>query len=578
MITERVEAKQPLLVDPIERAWWKETIVYQVYPRSFKDSNGDGVGDLGGIIQKLDYIKSLGVGTVWLNPIYASPNDDNGYDISNYEEIMEEFGTMEDFDKLLQGLHDRGIKLLMDLVVNHTSDEHQWFKESRSSRDNPYRHYYHWWPAERGTPPKRFSFFDDKGSAWQYDAQTDAYYLHYFSKRQPDLNWENPVVRKEIYKMMRFWFEKGVDGFRLDAITYIAKDTTFPELTKEQLNGGADWSYYYAHGPHLHAYLREMHQEALGKYDVVTVAESPGISKNEALLFVQNDRKEMHMMYHFEGMNLGYLKEGFKRPHPNGYELTEFKKLYTEWDQVFEREGWGTIYLGNHDQPRMVSRWGNDAPEFRAVSSKMLITFLLTMRATPIFYNGDEIGMENIRFHTIDEYRDVETLSMYAYLQSQGEDVVRFLLDQQTSARDNSRTPFQWDATENAGFTTGTPWLKIHPDHTYINSEAQDADPYSVLNYFRRLVQLRKDWLVLVYGHYTLYDEAHTQVYAYTRTLGKEGVLVILNFSKDVVLYDIPAPLRVKPDPVINSETSLQFANNQLTLLPYQAVVLELGP
>ncbi len=577
---ETQELLVEVLPDLPERKWWKETIVYQVYPRSFKDSDGDGVGDLKGIISKLDYIKSLGIGTVWLNPVYASPNDDNGYDISDYEAIMKEFGTMEDFDNLLNGLHERGIRLLMDLVINHTSDEHQWFVESRKSRDHPYRAYYHWWPAEKGKPPHRFSFFDPKGEAWEYDKTTDSYYLHYFSKKQPDLNWENQKMRRDIYNMMHYWLKKGVDGFRLDAITYISKDPAFPVMTRADLREKyhGDWSYYYSHGPKLHDYLQEMHREVFAHYDVATIAECPGVSKSEALLFVHADRKELDLLYHFEGMGLGYAKTGFKRPDKKGYKLEDFKRLYTEWDHVFETEGWGTLYLCNHDQPRMVTRFGDDSPELRNLSAKVLTTFLLTMRATPIFYNGDELGMTNIKFDDISDYRDIETLSMYKYIEGKKGNVKRFLDDQKIGARDNSRTPFQWDGTPNAGFTTGTPWLKVNADHTFINQQAQDADPNSVLNYFRRLVHLRKERPALVYGHYTLYDETHPQVFAYTRVLGKEGLFIVLNFSKKLVKYPIPEPLMLKENLVLNNEQSVQLNERQLTLLPWQALIFELGP
>jgi oligo-1,6-glucosidase len=562
------------------RKWWKETIVYQVYPRSFKDSDGDGVGDIKGIISKLDYIKSLGVGTIWLNPVYTSPNDDNGYDISDYEGIMEEFGTMEDFDEMLKGMHDRGIRLLMDLVVNHTSDEHEWFVESRKSRDNPYRGFYHWWPAEKGRPPHRYSFFDPNADAWAFDETTNAYYLHYFSRKQPDLNWQNPEVRKRIYEMMHFWMKKGVDGFRLDAISYISKDPAFPVVTRKDLREKyhGDWSYFYSHGPHLHDYLKEMNREVFCNYEGCTIAECPGTDKNEALLFVHADRQELDMLYHFEGMGLGYSKTGFKRPDKRGYQLTEFKRVYTEWDHVFETEGWGTLYLCNHDQPRMVTRFGDDSPEFRMLSAKVLITFLLTMRATPIFYNGDELGMINIKFDDINDYRDIETRSMYQYIQSKKGNVQRFLEDQKIGARDNSRTPFQWDGTPNAGFTTGTPWIKVNPDHAFVNQQAQEADGNSVLNYFRMLVHMRKERPALVYGHYTLYDEAHPKVYAYTRVLGKEGLFIVMNFSKDIVEYAIPEPLLLKERPVLNNEMSVQMNEGQLTLLPWQALIYELGP
>lgn len=565
-----------------DRIWWKETVIYQLYPRSFKDSNGDGIGDLPGIISKLDYLESLGIGLIWLNPIYVSPNEDNGYDISNYEAIMPAFGTMSDFNTLLAGLQNRGIKLLMDLVVNHTSDEHPWFVESRKSRDNPYRDYYHWWPAEKGKPPRRFSFFDPKKDAWYYDVATDAYYLHYFSNKQPDLNWENPKLRKEIYQQIRFWLEKGVDGFRLDAISYISKDIGWPEISEEELKEKHlnDWSYFYSKGPKLHEYLQEMNREVLSKFNCVTISETPGIEKEDALLFVHKDRKELDMLYHFKGMELGYMHSHFKRPDPEGYSVVQFKELYTGWDEVYGNDGWGTIYLGNHDQPRMVSRWGNDSSEFRIPSCKLLMTFLLTMRATPIFYNGDELGMANIKFESINEYRDIETLTMFQYLKSlENEDeITRFLKDQQISARDNSRTPFQWSADEKAGFTTGEPWIKINPDHVFVNQEAQDADGNSPLNYFRKLVKIRKERLELVYGKYTLYDAAHEQVYLYTRVLDKKGILVLMNFSKDLVQYTIPPEIHIKNyEPLLNNETSVQVEDHQATLLPYQALLFELN-
>ena len=511
-----------------QRKWWKEAVVYQIYPRSFKDSNGDGIGDLKGIISKLDYIKSLGVDVVWLNPIFSSPNDDNGYDISDYRGIMSEFGTMTDFDALLKGMHDRGIRLILDLVVNHSSDEHRWFKEARSSRDNPYRNYYHWWPAERGIPQKRFSFFDVNNDAWEYDSVTNAYYLHYFSAKQPDLNWENPLLRKEIYDMMHFWFQKGIDGFRMDVIPFISKDITFPELPEEYYG---NFVKYYAEGPFLHKYLHEMNQEVLSKYDVMSVAEGIGVSTDKALKYVAPDRQELDMLYHFEGVGIGLLPYEFKAADPNGFNLIEFKDLYSKWDAVFSKNGWGTIYLGNHDNPRMLTRWGNDSPEYRDVSSKMLSAFLLTMRATPYYYAGDELGMSNIKFDSIDDYRDIETINMYRQLESRGEDLSRFLENQKITARDNSRTPLQWDTSENAGFSTGTPWLKVNPNYTTVNVAAQEEDPESPLNFFRNLIQLRKKELTLVYGEYVLLDRDNPDVYSYIRQLQDTTILVMLNFS-----------------------------------------------
>ena len=512
----------------IKQTWWKEAVVYQIYPRSFKDSNGDGIGDLRGIIEKLDYIESLGVTVVWLNPIFESPNDDNGYDISDYYSIMQDFGTMEDFDELLEKMHERGLKLVLDLVVNHSSDEHEWFKQSSSSRENPYRNFYHWWNAEKGPPPKRWSFFDVNADAWTYDEQTDSYYLHYFSRKQPDLNWENPRLREEIYKMMRFWFEKGIDGFRMDVITFISKDTAFPELPAKYKG---DFVQYYAEGPHRHEYLQEMNREVLSKYDIMTVAEGPGTKPENVLDYVAEDRHELNMSYHFDISNLGHKDVAKKLIDPNGWDFLEFKRIFTKWDQVFEEKGWGTVYLGNHDFPRMVSRWGNDAPEFREISAKMLITFLLTMRGTVYFYFGDELGMTNIRFDNIADYRDIMTLNLYELIKKENGDLSEFMESQKIIARDNGRTPFQWNDSENAGFTIGKPWLKVNPNYREINAEAQEEDSNSVLNYFRKMVKLRKENPVLIYGKYTLIDAENKDVYAYTRELDDQKFLIMLNFK-----------------------------------------------
>lgn len=551
------------------RKWWKEAVVYQIYPRSFKDSNGDGIGDLQGITSKLDYLKSLGVDVIWLNPVFSSPNDDNGYDISDYRGIMKEFGTMQDFDELLKGMHDRNLKLVMDLVVNHSSDEHEWFKQSRSSRDNPYRDYYHWWPAEKGKPSPRRSFFDVNGDAWKLDETTNSYYLHYFSQKQPDLNWENPKLREEIYSMMRFWFDKGVDGFRMDVIPFISKDTTFPEMPA-QYKG--DWGRFYANGPHVHQYLQEMNKEALSKYDVMTVAEGTGVTTADALDYVDADRNELNMLYHFEGVSLGYLPDSLKIPDPKGYSLVEFKNIYSKWDSVFADKGWGTIYLGNHDQPRMVTRWGNDAPQWREPSSKMLTTFLFTMRATPYYYAGDELGMNNIKFERIEDYRDIESLNWYQQLKNKGGDLRKFLEAQKIAARDNGRTPFQWDATANAGFTTGTPWLKVNPNYTTVNVAAEDNNANSCLNYFRKIVKLRKDNPVLIYGKYTLLDGDNPDVYAYTRELDGRKILVLLNFKDKAA--SVKTGLDMSKAKVLLGNYPTASPNGQLQ--PYEAAIYEL--
>ncbi|PJB19955.1 MAG: alpha-glucosidase, partial [Flavobacteriaceae bacterium CG_4_9_14_3_um_filter_33_16] len=412
-----------------DKTWWKEAIVYQIYPRSFKDSDGDGVGDLKGIIEKLDYIKSLGVTMVWLNPFYQSPNVDNGYDVSDYKAILSEFGTMEDFDNLLKGLHERNIKFVLDVVVNHSSDQHEWFKQARSSRNNPYRDYYHWWPAEKGKPNFRYSLFDEKGDAWQYDSISNSYYLHYFAKEQPDLNWENPKVREEVYNIMKFWADKGVDGFRLDAFQFAAKDTTFPKFPD---GFEKDFIQYYAMQDGLHDYLKEMNEEVFSKYDVMSVAEGAGRNFQEAHELVDADRKELNIAYAFDAVDIA---------KPEGYSLLKLKNTFTTWDKEFSKKGWLSIFLSNHDQARLVSRFGNDSEEFREASSKLLNTFLLSMRGTPFVYYGDEIGMTNIEFDSISQYKDVAAINGYKKALSEGVDMHKFMSDLNFASRDNGRTP-----------------------------------------------------------------------------------------------------------------------------------------
>jgi oligo-1,6-glucosidase len=559
-----------------DREWWKEGIVYQIYPRSFKDTDGDGVGDLRGIIEKLDYIKSLNVDIIWLNPVYQSPNDDNGYDISNYRDIMTEFGDMNDFDELLAGLHERDIKLVMDLVVNHSSDEHEWFKQSRSSRDNPYRDYYHWWPAEEGEPPYRRGFFDPNNEGWLYDEQTNAYYLHYFGQKQPDLNWENPAVRKEVYDLMRFWFEKGVDGFRMDVIPFISKDTTWPVVTEEELyeKYGADiWARYYADGPNLHEYLREMNQEVLKDYDVMALGEGAGVTIDQAMNFVGSDRNELDLFFHFDGMGLGYGSKGFRTLDPEGWSLVEFKNVYTRWDSVFAQDGWGSIYLGNHDQPRMVTRWGDDRPEFREVSAKMLQTFILSMRGTPFIYHGDEIGMTNLKLDDIADYRDIETLNWYKLLRAEGKPVEAYMEDWRITARENGRSPIQWDDSPHGGFTDGTPWLKVNENYKSINVESQQSDESSVLNYFREMAKLRSEELTLVYGDYQLLLPEDEAIYCYSRTLDGREMMVFLNFTDQAQERKMDKLERFV-EVEINNYPDIVLKDRTITLKPYQAVIL----
>ena len=566
--TETASATTASATDSVASAkkldWWKETVVYQLYPRSFQDSNGDGVGDLRGIISRLDYLKSIGVGTVWLNPIYGSPNDDNGYDISNYRAIMKDFGTMADFDELLKGMHARGIKLVMDLVVNHSSDEHAWFKSARSSRTSPYRDYYYWWPAEKGTPPARYSTFDVKQNAWAYDAPTKSYYLHIFSRKQPDLNWNNPKLRQEVYGIMRFWLDKGIDGFRMDAFQFVAKDPSFPPMPglNEKNFGNA-----YNHGPHLHDYLQEMNREVLSKYPVMTVAEGAGRNPAEAMLFVDPARKELNMTYHFDAVGVGNGSDTYK--------LTDLKRVFTRWDSAFAQKGWQSIYLGSHDQPRIVSKFGDDRPAFRSPSAKLLNTLILSMRGTPYCYNGDELGMTNIKFNTMADYRDVAALNGYQLLKSQGGNQAAYIKSLQRFSRDNSRTPFQWSAAANAGFSTGIPWIKVNPNYPTVNEAAENQDPNSVLNHFRRAMAVRKAHRVLIYGQYQLLDAANPHIYAYTRTLGPEKALVVLNFSAEKRAWALPAGLTPSGQPWLNNYAAFA-AGQTLALQPWQAVVVSL--
>jgi oligo-1,6-glucosidase len=557
----------------IQREWWKEGVVYQIYPRSFQDSNGDGVGDLRGIINRLDYIKDLGVDIIWLNPIYSSPNDDNGYDISDYRNIMAEFGDMADFEELLAGMHERGLKVVMDLVVNHCSDEHVWFQEAKQSRDNPYYDYFHWWPAEKGTPPRRWSYFDPEANAWRYNEATDSYYLHYFAIKQPDLNWENPTLRAEIYDMMHFWFKKGIDGFRMDVITFISKHDGYPEF--EEKYQGQKMIDAYAQGPRLHEYLHEMNREVLQHYDIMTVAEGPGTHTDNVLNLVDADRQELNMNYHFDHQGIGVgdrfiVNDDFQN-------LVKFKQVMSDWDTALADKGWNTIYFGNHDFPRMVTRWASDAPEHRRIASKMLSTYLLTMRGTPYYYMGDELGMSNIKFDNIEDYKDIMTINWYNLTKEEGGDLEQFIESHKLCARDNARTPIHWDDSAHGGFTSGTPWIQVNPNYVEVNAAAQEQDPDSELNYFRTLNQVRKNNLTLVYGAYALLLPEHTQVYAYTRTLDEDKILVLLNFSSDTVTLNIAdlGDINMQHAQVLlNNLTDLNIADGQVTLAPYQAVLM----
>ncbi|MCQ6267475.1 alpha-glucosidase [Fictibacillus sp. WQ 8-8] len=559
----------------MKKTWWKDSTVYQIYPRSFNDSNGDGIGDINGIIEKLDYLKDLGIDVIWLSPVYKSPNDDNGYDISDYKKIMDEFGTMEDWERLLDEMHQRGLKLIMDLVVNHSSDEHPWFQESRKSKDNPYRDYFIWRPGKDGAEPNNWeSCFS--GSAWQYNEATGEYYLHLFSKKQPDLNWENPKLREEVYDMMKFWLDKGIDGFRMDVINFISKVPGLPEAHNPSGKTYAWGGDYFMNGPRIHEYMQEMNKEVLSHYDVMTVGEMPGVDTEEAALYTADERDELNMVFQFEHVDLDAGPGGKWDLKP--LELKDLKATFTKWQKGLEGKGWNSLYLNNHDQPRMVSRFGNDK-EYRVESAKMLATFLHMMQGTPYVYQGEEIGMTNVQFETIEEYQDIETLNMYhEKVIDGGEDPGQVMKSIYVKGRDNARTPIQWDDSENAGFTEGTPWLKVNPNYKEINAKQAVEDPVSVYHYYKKLIQLRKENEIIVYGSYDLILEDHPQIYAYTRTLGDEKLVVILNFSGDGPVFEMPEHVAYEAHELLinNYEVDDQEQIQSIELKPYEARVYRL--
>jgi oligo-1,6-glucosidase len=558
----------------MKQAWWKESVVYQIYPRSFCDSDGDGVGDLRGIIGKLDYLAELGVDVVWLSPVYKSPNDDNGYDISDYQAIMDEFGTLADWEDLLAGMHQRGIKLVMDLVVNHTSDEHPWFVESRKSKSNPYRDYYIWRPGKDGREPNNWaSHFG--GSAWQLDEATGEYYLHLFSRKQPDLNWENPQVRGEVFKMMRWWLAKGIDGFRMDVINMISKAPGLPDMPavpgQRYVYGGP----YFLHGLRQMEFLHEMKQEALAGYDVLTVGETPGTSPQQASELTNEETGVLSMVFQFEHM---HLDSRASKWDVKPWSLLELKQVMTRWQKGFEGRGWNSIYLSNHDQPRALSRFGDDG-RYRVESAKLLATFTHLLQGTPYIYQGEEIGMTNVRFESIDDYRDIETLNAYRELvEEKGVAPQAAMASVYAKGRDNARTPMQWNAGPNAGFTRGTPWIKVNPNYPAINAEQALADPNSIFHYYRRLIRLRKDNPVIVYGRYDLVLADNPQIYAFTRTLGQDRLLVILNFTADAPVFEAPGDIAVEGTELLIGNYAVDLGEDirQLSLRPYEARVYRL--
>ena len=527
------------------RAWWKESVIYQIYPRSFMDSNGDGIGDLEGIRQRLPYLAKLGIDVIWLSPVYKSPNDDNGYDISDYRDIMTEFGTMDDFDRLLTEAHGHGIKIVMDLVVNHTSDEHAWFVESRRSKDNPYRDYYIWKEPRDGKEPNNWeSSFS--GSAWEFDETTGMYYLHCFSRKQPDLNWENPKVRDEVFDMMTWWCEKGIDGFRMDVISMISKDPRFPDGPLHADGVYGDMGPYVCNGPHVHEYLQEMNRRVLSRYDLLTVGEAAGVTIEEAKKYANSEGTELNMVFQFEHTDplapSEHIVGKWTTAKPR---MESVREILNRWQSRLEGCAWNSLYLDNHDQPRAVSRFGDDSPEWRVLSAKMLATCLHMMKGTPYIYQGEELGMTNMHFTGLDDCRDIEEINAYRQFVEEfgmvsGETMLACF---DHVARDNARTPMQWNAGLNAGFSAGTPWIAVNPNYTEINAEAELADPESVFYYYQKLIRLRHENPVIVYGVFRPLMEESKTVYAYERVLEEEGIRLVVacnwtNQNQSCSLFD----------------------------------------
>ena len=553
----------------MEKKWWKESVVYQIYPKSFKDSNGDGVGDIRGIIQKLDYLKELGVNVLWISPMLESPQDDNGYDISDYRRIYKEYGTMEDYEELLSEAHKRDIRILMDLVVNHTSDEHNWFVESRKSKDNPYRDYYIWKDPVNGKEPNNWGGAFG-GSAWEYDPQTQMYYLHLFSKKQPDLNWENEKVRQEVYDMMTFWCEKGIDGFRMDVISMISKDQTFPDGEMNNSLYG-DFGPYCVHGPRVHEFLQEMNREVLSRYDIMTVGETSGVTIEEAQKYAGEAGKELNMVFQFEHVDNGSGDYG--KWTTEKYDFKEFKRIMIKWQEELQGKAWNSLFLGNHDQPRSVSRFGNDNPAYRETSAKMLATCLHMMQGTPYVYQGEELGMTNVYFDKLEDYRDIESINFFTELTEAGLMTPEYMMKcLMLRSRDNARTPMQWDDSAQAGFTDGAPWIKVNPNYKEINAAQQLADPNSIFYYYQKLIRLRKEKDIIVYGGFEPLYRDNEQIFAYIRRLEQEKLLTVCNFSDKNAEMEIPEEFKGAECLITNLDRTV--FEGRIVLKPYEAFVL----
>lgn len=548
----------------MNKNWWKEAVAYQVYPRSFNDTNNDGIGDLPGVIEKLDYLKDLGIDVIWLSPMYKSPNDDNGYDISDYQDIMDEFGTMEDFDRLLKGVHDRGMKLILDLVVNHTSDEHPWFIESKSSKENPKRDWYIWAdPKDDGSEPNNWeSIFN--GSTWQFDETTNQYYFHLFSKKQPDLNWDNPEVRESVFNMMNWWFEKGIDGFRVDAITHIKKtfeagDLPVPEGKKYAPAFDVDMNQ-----PGIQNWLQEMKDESLSQYDIMTVGEANGVNPDNAEEWVGEDKGKFNMIFQFEHLDLWSTGD-------SQFDVKSYKEVLNRWQKRLEGIGWNALFIENHDQPRRVSTWGNDKDYwFESATSHAVVYFL--QQGTPFIYQGQEIGMTNYPFESIETFNDVAVRNEYKIVKEQGGDVDQLLDKYRMENRDNSRTPMQWNDSTNGGFTEGKPWFPVNPNYRDINVAHQLEDEHSVLNFYKKLIQLKKSHEIYTYGQFDLIDAENENVFAYTRQLEGKTVVVAGNLTDKQSSLTLPFDIDEDAIKLHNYNSNL----DSKSLKPFEAFVAEI--
>lgn len=556
----------------MEKKWWKEAIAYQIYPRSFMDSNGDGIGDIQGVISKLDYLQDLGIDIIWMSPIYQSPNDDNGYDISNYQAILPEFGTVKDFDELLEDVHRRGMKLIMDLVINHTSDEHPWFIKSRSSKDNPYRDYYIWHPGQDGKEPNNWeSIFN--GPAWQYDEKTNEYYMHVFSKKQPDLNWENPAVRHDLYEMVNWWLDKGIDGFRVDAISHIKKTPGFPDMPNPENKKYVPSFDGHMNRPGIQTFLEELRKKTFDNYNIMTVGEANGVNIEQADEWVGKENGIFNMIFQFEHLDL------WGKSATGGLDIHGLKQTLSKWQYGLDGIGWNALFLENHDQPRSVSTWGNDT-DLRKEAAKSFATMYFLMQGTPFIYQGQEIGMTNVQFDSIDDYNDVAIKNLYKEEREAGkshEEVMKIIWK---NGRDNSRTPMQWNDKVNAGFSTAKPWIKVNPNYQEINVAKEWEDPNSILNYYKKLIRLRKGNDTLIYGKYELVLDEHKQVFAYKRIYGDETYLVLTNLFNQSVDVELSGEL-------IDADAELQLSNyeveentdalvDKLHLRPYEARVYQM--